>query len=386
MPPPPRSLAESDRLYPFPAFELRRLPDRLWILEYVARGGVGAEVGVFRGHFSEQLLEHLEPRKAYFVDPWRLTGAHFGFKGPYTNDDTLPTAVAYQDAQWRTQRFEHVDRRFVEARFPCPERFDEPLDWLYLDASHKYQETLAELEAAAALLAPRGILFGDDWAPNPDGVHHGVFQAVNEFVRRGEWDFIAAGPAGQWALRRRAAWEPSAHARQQHGARLAPPVASGAVRRAAGATDAAVPAPGRPGKHPLGKKKAGMGLAGHDRPAKDKTNKQGKPGKPGKRRPPDFPPLAPRTDPAPPTSFAAPLAWPFVASPAQEPAPGEVEKSAAVKTARSKTATGKTVTKTAATKTAATKAATTKAATTKTATVKTAASKTAPRKRAPSRA
>eukprot|EP00931_Biecheleriopsis_adriatica_P046124 TRINITY_DN26473_c0_g2_i1.p1 TRINITY_DN26473_c0_g2~~TRINITY_DN26473_c0_g2_i1.p1 ORF type:complete len:367 (-),score=65.47 TRINITY_DN26473_c0_g2_i1:5-1045(-) len=35
---------------------------------------------------------------------------------------------------------------------------------IYLDASHEYSDTLAEVELAWAALAPGGILFGDDWA------------------------------------------------------------------------------------------------------------------------------------------------------------------------------------------------------------------------------
>lgn len=205
----PSSLEESDHLYPFPARELQRTANRKWILQHVPKDGVGAEIGVFRGHFSEVLLEHLKPRKAYFVDPWTLCGDYFGWGADYTNENALPTAVAKQDAIWRTERFVRTERRFIETFFPVgADQIEEKLDWIYLDASHKYEDTLAELEAAEKLLKPRGILFGDDWWPDPNGMHFGVFQAVSRFTRVANFDLIACGPFGQWALRRRGAWKP----------------------------------------------------------------------------------------------------------------------------------------------------------------------------------
>jgi hypothetical protein len=208
MNPLPADLAESDRLYPFPAKELRRTADRRWILQHVPKGGTGAEIGVFRGHFSEVLLEHLKPRRVCFVDPWTLCGEHFGWGADYTNQNQLPTAVARQDAVWRTERFTQVDRRYVEGFFPaCAGQIEGPLDWIYLDASHKFDETLAELQAADKLLAPKGILFGDDGWPDPESIHFGVFQAVNKFTRLANYDLIACGPFGQWAMRRRGPWK-----------------------------------------------------------------------------------------------------------------------------------------------------------------------------------
>jgi hypothetical protein len=54
------------------------------------------------------------------------------------------------------------------------------LDWVYLDASHDYQNTLDELAAAITAVRNGGWILGDDYVPDPDSHQHGVFRAVND--------------------------------------------------------------------------------------------------------------------------------------------------------------------------------------------------------------
>jgi len=52
-------------------------------------------------------------------------------------------------------------------------------DAIYLDASHEYEDVIADLGAYWKVLRPGGVLIGDDYELWP-----GVFQAVNEFAER----------------------------------------------------------------------------------------------------------------------------------------------------------------------------------------------------------
>ena len=52
------------------------------------------------------------------------------------------------------------------------------------------------------VLAPNGVLMGDDWYPGVHQKHHGVFRAVNEFLREADYQFVAAGRGAQWCIRR----------------------------------------------------------------------------------------------------------------------------------------------------------------------------------------
>lgn len=196
-------LADNHARFPFPRWALEGTAARRWILAGIPRGGVGAEIGVFRGHFSAVILETLAPRKFYMVDPWTTLGEFFPWANEYSNQGTLPTALARREAELRAAQFPGTESVVVEAVFPdCIAQLTEPLDWIYIDSSHNYKDTLRELDAAASILKPDGIIIGDDFYPDRSSYHHGVFRAVNEFVKKSRYEFVAAGPNAQWRLRR----------------------------------------------------------------------------------------------------------------------------------------------------------------------------------------
>lgn len=178
--------ASNDR-FPMPQGEIARLKSRRWILSHVKPGGVGAEIGVFRGHFSSLICELAKPAKLYLVDPWTLSGPTFNWGADYTNFGTLPTETAKHEAAARCALFADIQVVQIEAFFPQgADQLAEPLDFAYLDASHRYEMTLAELRVLATLMAPQGVILGDDWSPDPTMKHHGVYLAVQDFVREAE--------------------------------------------------------------------------------------------------------------------------------------------------------------------------------------------------------
>lgn len=188
---------------PFPEGEIERMKNRRRILRHLPKNGIGAEVGVFRGHFSERISEVAQPRKFYLIDPWTKTGDTFGWGKDYTNFGKLETAAARDESILRARRGGCPDVVVIEDSFPaCKPRISEPLDWVYLDASHKYQQTLRELLALQDILKDDAVIAGDDFAIDPSSPHHGVFQAVHEFIRRTDWCLIDCGIAAQYALRR----------------------------------------------------------------------------------------------------------------------------------------------------------------------------------------
>lgn len=180
-----------------------RFERRRPILTQVPRWKVGAELGVFTGSFSEFIIEITKPSRFYLVDPWwKVFGERFQDWGAYTANGKLETRAAYEAAALRASRWKNchvVVERSSEWLAGLP---DEHLDWVYLDSTHQYRDTLDELRLIAPKLNPDGIILGDDCWARRDNKHYGVFRAVRDFCREFGFEIVQMDTAGQWAARK----------------------------------------------------------------------------------------------------------------------------------------------------------------------------------------
>ena len=183
--------------------EATHAPNRAYLAEYVRKNGVGAEIGVFWAHFSEVILKTFAPAKFYLVDPYhRLHGETYPAWGPYTDkgrlrvSETLDAAKAVRDsAPDVVELREQFSTEFLAEMPP------ESLDWVYLDAGHKYEMVRDDLAAILPRLKPDGVILGDDYFADPNSAHGGVKQAVDEFAKAQGFELIV-GKYCQYVLRR----------------------------------------------------------------------------------------------------------------------------------------------------------------------------------------
>jgi hypothetical protein len=175
------------------------------LTRFLPRNSVGAEIGVFRGEFSATIIRAIEPRELHLVDPWDIAyGANYPNWGDYTEHGALTTARAFAETVSRTTS-DHKTKVIVVKDFSAAWLAKMPdgyFDWVYLDSTHTYDDTKQELALSARKVKPEGVICGHDFEIRRDELHHGVFRAVIEFVRQGEYELIWAGPQQQWALRR----------------------------------------------------------------------------------------------------------------------------------------------------------------------------------------
>lgn len=163
-----------------------RTQTRRRLISGLPKRGIGAEVGTWKGDFSEQLLKQSKPKLLYLIDPW----AHRddpGYEGAWYGGRV--DGQAEMDAIYRSvsERFEKQVKRgevvilrqgSVEAAESLADR---PLDWVYIDGDHTYEAVKADLEAFHRVIGPGGVIAGDDY-----GVEgwwsDGVTKAVDEFA------------------------------------------------------------------------------------------------------------------------------------------------------------------------------------------------------------
>ena len=156
------------------------------------------------------IVREFLPRQVYLVDPWDLQGESFGDWGEYTNFGALRPADCYADVM--AFAAEHpgvvtVIKEYAE-RFLAEYR-GEAFDWVYLDTSHTYDDTLRQLGLIAPHLKADGVILGDDWITDRAHKHHEVFRAVHQFLRTSDFEIVMAGRGNQYVLRRGPARTPT---------------------------------------------------------------------------------------------------------------------------------------------------------------------------------
>jgi hypothetical protein len=148
-----------------------------------ARGllGVGAEVGVKIGRYSELLLRGWRGRKLLSIDPWLAADPDEYVDGSNVSQPEFETYYA----EARRRLAGHGERSEIwrltslaaAARVP-----DQSLDFVYIDARHDYESVLEDLGAWFDKVRPGGIFAGHDYV---DGFYRstvfGVKRAVDEF-------------------------------------------------------------------------------------------------------------------------------------------------------------------------------------------------------------
>ena len=167
-------------------------PTRRALMDWLPKGGRGAEIGVQRGNFAEVLWETCAPRKLYLIDAWRHQTAT-----PYAKDksnvsdaeheDFLKQVRARFDRQIHAGSIEIIQEWSVAAMETLPRH---SLDWIYLDADHTYDGVAADLRAAARILKPGGYLCGHDFGVWPEHAIE-VQPAVEAFCAEEGWRLVA---------------------------------------------------------------------------------------------------------------------------------------------------------------------------------------------------
>ena len=134
-------------------------PNALWAMEQLPRGGRGAEVGTHRGRWTQGLRDVAAPAELTLIDPWAEDPGRDGRALAYAADqarrdaDHAAVAAAFPEA---------TIRRAASAEV-LPTLGDAALDWLFLDGEKQYDVLLSDLEQAARIVRPGGVVAGGGW-------------------------------------------------------------------------------------------------------------------------------------------------------------------------------------------------------------------------------
>jgi hypothetical protein len=159
------------------------------ILVPIAAGAVCAEIGVYKGDFSEFILRR-KPKKLHLIDPWKFepdaTYAKSFYGGTLGKDqekmDSIYKSILGRFHTAIASGIVEVHRSASAAyasHFP-----DNYFDWIYIDGNHQYDFVKQDLEVFLPKVKSHGLLAGDDYGL-PGWWQDGVTRAVDEAVISG---------------------------------------------------------------------------------------------------------------------------------------------------------------------------------------------------------
>ena len=160
---------------------------RTFLLGRFPRGSIGAEIGVHKGDFSEQILRLVRPAKLHLIDPWkyessdRYRNAYYGGKA---KGGQVEMDHRYAEVCDRFRRHINSGRVIVHRACSgdaCDSFPDDYFDWVYIDGNHLYEFAKDDLECFYRKVRSGGLITGDDYKTG-GWWESGVKLAVDEFL------------------------------------------------------------------------------------------------------------------------------------------------------------------------------------------------------------
>lgn len=174
--------------------EKKRDKVRREMLETFPKGCKCAEIGVWEGRFSSEILATTEPVELHLIDPWEYMPefSNTGF-GRKKNADLMVQKYEQVKEKFKDDKRVFIHRATSEEALGNME--DSTLDWVYIDGNHNEPFISNDLKLALKKTKPNGMISGDDYywekengAPIKTAVNNIVEELGDkaEFERRGQ--------------------------------------------------------------------------------------------------------------------------------------------------------------------------------------------------------
>ncbi|MCB4790781.1 MAG: class I SAM-dependent methyltransferase [Elusimicrobia bacterium] len=141
----------------------------------------GVEIGVYKADHAESLLENLDIRRLYLVDPYNLYGDYDAGKAHYGIDQD-PLELAKKEAVKRLSRFSDKISWVYKKSSDSMNDIPDGLDFVYLDGNHGEAFVNEELINFYPKIRKGGVIGGHDFYNGFCREHDGVVQAVTKYA------------------------------------------------------------------------------------------------------------------------------------------------------------------------------------------------------------
>ena len=159
--------------------------ERDWLYKKIPKHSTCAEIGVYTGENSLNMLKIIQPKELVLIDPW------------LHDSDSLKanntTEVGNKQEDY-DERYEYTKKRMKDksnvriirgySQEKLEEFPDNYFDFIYIDGDHSFEGALGDLEISFKKVKKLGIIAGDDYrtGENANATQQNVARAVKQFV------------------------------------------------------------------------------------------------------------------------------------------------------------------------------------------------------------
>ncbi|MEO3474793.1 class I SAM-dependent methyltransferase [Roseomonas sp. CAU 1739] len=157
---------------------------RATIVEVLPKGGIGAEIGVFRGSFSRVIFANARPKKLFLVDPWENSARPEHAASWYAAGGQNDMEKIHGEVTHIFGNRPYAGRVEVVRSGSVPwlsRQADESLDFVYIDGDHSYDAVRQDIALSVAKVRSGGVIAVDDYSLGQwwgDGVVRAVHEAL----------------------------------------------------------------------------------------------------------------------------------------------------------------------------------------------------------------
>ena len=150
----------------------------------------GAEIGVYRGYNAKGILDNLNIKKLYLIDPYSSYDNYDdGFGEHISNDEHI---FNYKYARMLLIKYFNKIKFIKDFSENAVDKIPDNLDFVYIDGNHKYEYVLSDIYHYLSKVKHDGVLGGDNYEEK----FNDVILAVDKFI--GDNNFVLHEELGYW--------------------------------------------------------------------------------------------------------------------------------------------------------------------------------------------
>jgi len=156
------------------------------LISQLKKNSIIAEIGVWKGDFSQKIVENCKPNKFILVDSWIFDKTIRGCAPQVEDKEPLNQIYfdqAYNETKLKFKYHSNVSIYKSNSKEASKKFEDNFFDYIYIDAEHSYSAVRQDLEYWFPKLKKNGYIFGDDYHWREEDYSLSVERAYQEFFK-----------------------------------------------------------------------------------------------------------------------------------------------------------------------------------------------------------